>query len=370
MKVQENGTRRLVRRCWPVAEWPAPDRAAWATALTPGDPFTPGGLAARWALSSRRAIEKAYGGWLAWLQGQGVLDPLVPPAARISKEGVAAYVAVLRLTKSPFTVQSRVQMLGDALRAMAPDQDWRWIGRAAGRLRSRAVPVRNKRARLQPPDRLVALGKRLMVEAEAAGPTLEAAMIYRDGLVIALLAYRPIRGRNLSMIRCGQHLVFRNDSWWLLFAADETKARRPLEFPLPLDLLPDLERYLEVYRPILLTRGGRQSAAPLTSLGVSRDATVLGYGTIAHHVERHTRAEFGVALNPHLFRDCAATYIAIVDPEQVQIIRVILGHSTLRTSERHYNQARGLEAGRRFHSTITALRAAERETKLVAKPSS
>lgn len=29
----------------------------------------------------------------------------------------------------------------------------------------------------------------------------------------------------------------------------------------------------------------------------------------------------------------------------------ILGHSTLSTSERHYNQARGLEAGRRYHGT-------------------
>ena len=346
----------VARRCWPVVQWPAPDRAAWAAALTPGDPFTPGGLAAGWAPTSRRVIEMNYGAWLAWLQGQGLLDPLVPPAARISKDRVKAYVAALQATKSPFTVASRVQMLGDALRAMAPEKDWRWIGRAAGRLRSRAVPIRNKRARLQPPYQLAALGKRLMAEAEAARPTLEAAMVYRDGLVIALLAYRPIRGRNLAMIKCGQHLVCRDGAWWLLFAATETKAKRPLEFPLPLDLVPEIERYLAVYRPILLTRGGRQPPAPLAALWISRDATALGYGTIAHHVERHTRAEFGAALNPHLFRDCAATYIAIVDPEHVQIIRVILGHSTLATSERHYNQARGLEAGRRYHGTVAAIR--------------
>jgi hypothetical protein len=61
-------------------------------------------------------------------------------------------------------------------------------------------------------------------------------------------------------------------------------------------------------------------------------------------------------LFPHLFRDGAATAIAIVDPEHVGTIASVLGHSTLATSERHYNQARGLEAGRRYHGTIEQLR--------------
>jgi integrase len=89
---------------------------------------------------------------------------------------------------------------------------------------------------------------------------------------------------------------------------------------------------------------------------VSRDATALGFGTIAHHIKRHTRAAFGKAVNPHLFRDCAATSIAIVDPVHVRIIAAILGHSTMDTSERYYNQARGLEAGRRYQDTVAGLR--------------
>jgi hypothetical protein len=82
----------------------------------------------------------------------------------------------------------------------------------------------------------------------------------------------------------------------------------------------------------------------------------MAYRSIADQVRRHTRAAFGTALNPHCFRDCAATFIAIVDPEHVWIVAAILGHSTLATSERHYNQARGLEASRRYHGTLAALR--------------
>jgi integrase/recombinase XerD len=61
-----------------------------------------------------------------------------------------------------------------------------------------------------------------------------------------------------------------------------------------------------------------------------------------------------------LFRDAAATSIAIDDPEHVTNIMRVLGHSTLAKSERHYNQARGLEAGRRYQATIQTIRAPTR----------
>ena len=37
-----------------------------------------------------------------------------------------------------------------------------------------------------------------------------------------------------------------------------------------------------------------------------------------------TKAAFGLPLNPHLFRDCAATSIAIQDPEHVRIAASLL----------------------------------------------
>jgi integrase len=60
-------------------------------------------------------------------------------------------------------------------------------------------------------------------------------------------------------------------------------------------------------------------------------------------------------MTPHLFRDAAATAIAIHDPEHVNNIMPVLGHATLTTSEQHYNQAQGLEAGRRYHGTLAAI---------------
>jgi len=346
------GIPKAKRRCWPVDQWPEADRIGWDLALTPGDPFTPGGLGAGWADATRRQTASGYGRWLSWLDDKGMLEPSLAPAARATRERASAYVKEMQATLSPFTVQGYVQRIGDALRVMAPDQDVKWIARGAGNLRSRAVPVKDKRARLQSPQRLVALGLRLMVEAESKVVTLQSAMDFRDGLIIAFLAYRPLRVKNLTMIRCDRHLVRRADAWWVAFAREEMKNKQPLEFPVPAELAAYLETYLATYRPVLLTRGGRQAPAPISRLWISRDATALGQKTFGYHIERHTHAEFGIALNPHLFRDCAATWIAIYNPEHVHIVAAILGHSTLETSEKYYNLADGLEAGRRYHDAI------------------
>jgi integrase/recombinase XerD len=63
-----------------------------------------------------------------------------------------------------------------------------------------------------------------------------------------------------------------------------------------------------------------------------------------------------VAINPHLFRDCVATSIAIDDPEHVRIAAQVLGHGTFATTERHYRMPRSAEAARSYHCELQKLR--------------
>ena len=347
-----------LNRCWPVSEWPASDRAAWVAALQPGDALNPGGIAARWATATRTMVENGYGRWLGSLHTKGLLNPEDTPDQRVNKERVAAYVAELAASTAPFSVQGRVRQLGNALRAMCPHGDWGWILRGADRIRACAIPARNKRARLQSPDQLVQLGLQIMAQADASidGRAVWRAADYRDGLIIALLALRPIRARNLTMIQCGRHLLRRNGAWWLVFQATETKTKQPLEMPFPEELVPNLEHYLATHRPVLLDVGQRHDRPQTDALWVSSIGCAMHYTSISIQVRRCTEAAFGHALNPHLFRDCAATSIATIGPEHVQIVLPILGHSSLATSEKYYNQARSLEAGRRYQRTIAELR--------------
>jgi integrase len=69
-----------------------------------------------------------------------------------------------------------------------------------------------------------------------------------------------------------------------------------------------------------------------------------------------TRAAFGRPINPHLFRDAAATTTAIHDPLHVRLVAPLLGHRTFSTTERHYMHAQSLEAHREFVATLTQLR--------------
>jgi len=242
--------------------------------------------------------------------------------------------------------------------ALEPNIDSRWIMHAACRLRGTAKSARNKRARIQTPDRIAALGEAFMAEIMNGGAvTRQSARNFRNGLIIAFLAYRPIRAANLTAITLGQHLAKRGDAWWLSFAAGETKNRRPLNMPLPTRIIPYLEMYLERVRPFLLTRGGRSRPARTGAMWISRNATQMAFTTISYWVKRLTAEAFGAPINLHLFRDCAATTIAIANPENVRIITDILGHATPTTGEKFYNQAQGIEAGRRYHEALAGLRA-------------
>jgi integrase len=346
------------RRCMPLAQWPSADAAAWSASLVAGDPFAPGGVASRWSPKTQRQVVVSYGRWLRWLEDQGMLDQDVEPADRVTRERVTDYTRDLAVKLSPFTVAMYVQLLADGLRAMAGDHDWGWIARAPGRIREQGVARTEKRSRLQTPDRIAELGMRLMEVADTNidGDAVEAATLFRNGLTMAVLAYRPIRMSNLESMTIGVHLLQTGDVWRVAFPAEEVKNDRPLEFPFPTVLVPYLERYLSTHRPVLL-EGGTERHTPCSGpLWVSRKGHQLGYQTIGHHIQKLTKAEFGAPINAHLFRDCAATMIAIVDPEHAPIIASILGHASMRTSERHYNQARDLDAGRRYEGTVRELR--------------
>jgi integrase/recombinase XerD len=67
---------------------------------------------------------------------------------------------------------------------------------------------------------------------------------------------------------------------------------------------------------------------------------------------KHTQEAFGVAINPHLFRDAAATTLAIADPENVRVAAPLLGHRTFTTTERYYQQAKSFEAHREYIAAL------------------
>src|SRR5262245_11184019 len=98
--------------------------------------------------------------------------------------------------------------------------------------------------------------------------------------MIAFLASRPLRLSNLGATTLDRHLLRQSQGYRLFFGAAEVKGRRPIDAAVPAFLVANIDRYLEHYRPILLTRGGRQRPAACNAFWVSEAATPLNPSSI------------------------------------------------------------------------------------------
>jgi integrase/recombinase XerD len=142
-----------------------------------------------------------------------------------------------------------------------------------------------------------------------------------------------------------------------MFSSKETKNHRPIDFDVPDPLIGPFRDYLAVDRPLL------QRRTPSAGLWITyRGDVMTGHGLYVM-VAYRTRKAFGREVNLHLFRDAAATSVAIDDPDNVRIATTLLGHATLATTARHYNQARMLAAARTMQANVHKLR-----RQVLAKP--
>lgn len=343
---------RRVRVSLRVEHWPAADQEAWHALFTTGDLFDEKGPGAHLANRTRTSLENVYGRWLGVL---GRAEPTAfgePLDARVTRERIVSFAQHLAQTNIGTSVAGQLRFLRGALRLLAVDQDWGWLLTIAKRIEARGER-RPKRHRLRTSDELFALGARLMQESEAAleghgRVTKEAALAYRDGLIIALLAMAPMRRRNLASLTIGKNVMRMGESWIVVLGAGETKNRRALEYPLPALLGRALDRYLEAFRPVLFESEGHGG------LWASAKGVPLTGNAIYDAVCRRTKLAFGQPVNLHLFRDGAATFWALRDPTRVKTVSGLLGHEP-RMTERHYNQANGISAARKLAAALASV---------------
>ena len=335
------------------SEWPELDQKLWQAAISPGGFLEPDGRAAHWRDKTRKGVVKRYGLWLGYLKETGQLDQCTSPAGRISEETLSGYVEWLESRgNASTTIASAVRDLVEALRVMEPKADLSLLRELNITLHARQEPSRAKHTRIMHPDDI--LSGALIYLDELPNMVLPAkssrAGKYRDGLAIAFLACRPIRLENLTETALCQHLIQDGNRWRCHYEAHEMKDNLPLDFYLQSRLVHYLEAYLSIYRPILVDG----NAFP--HLWISTRGTPMSEQAIYCNTCRLTEDLFGRAINPHLFRDCAASALATEDPEHILAIARILGHGSIETTTRHYNQSQMTAAGEMFHDVLADLR--------------
>ncbi len=345
---------RRTRVALRLEEWPEPDQAMWAAAVAAGDLFDEAAPGAHLRARTRASLMQAYGRWLGCLLQSEPAAMAQSPGARVTRDQVERYCAGLSQTNTPLSIASQVRHLRAALNLIAPVSDWSWLLVIAKQIEAQSRP-RSKRHRLRLSDELYNLGRNLIdqAEAEISGTSRvgkAAALTFRDGLIIALLALAPVRRRNLQDLRIGETLVRAGAGWSVVFGEQETKSGRELDYPLPKDLSQLLDRYIADIRPALFGSGTHNG------LWASVKGSALSGNALYAAVCRRTKAAFGEAVNLHLFRDAAATFLAVTAPEKVQVASDLLGHARQPTTQRHYTNARPIQASQRLADVIATMR--------------
>lgn len=340
------------RECMKVENWPEADRNLWQEAITPADPFAEGGgTRANHSPRSNKKAEKGYGRFLTHLKLHDPAAFLEPPIERITPGRVRAYaLRLVEIGNGTGAILCRLQELGEMTKVFDPTKDWSFINDLASRIRAKHKPVRDK-SNLRLSDELFELGFELMGQAQHV-QGLEAAILFRDGLIIAFLALVPLRRRNLADFKLGRNLIDLSQNLLVVFEESETKTHTALEIEWPECLIEQLEEYLLIYRPILEARDGRWHKPADDALWVSKDGSPMTEIAIYDRVRVRTKDKFGTAINPHLFRDAAATTMAIADPAHVRLAAPLLGHRTFSTTEKYYQQAKTYEAHQAYLKAI------------------
>jgi integrase/recombinase XerD len=342
------------RRGLALDQLPEGDQAHWHAARTKAAPLDEPGGAADWRPKVVRTVTSRYAMWLACLRDDGHLDASAPPAARLTREYLLEFVEDLRARGlSPVTIAGYVRDVREAVRVMQPGADLSVINHLLCRLDAVAEPVRDKAVRVVSPALLLEAAIAEIIRLHdllQRKPSRRTAGRFRDALLVGILATRPLRLANLTAIELVRHLFKKGTVYCCRFTGPETKEDVPLDFPMPETLTVWLDRYIEFHRPLLLR--GRDS----NRLWISTRSAPMVDNTIHCRVVHTTEQLMGRPINPHLFRDCVATFIAEQMPEEVKIIARILGHATLATAEDYYNHASMLSAQARYLEALARLR--------------
>jgi integrase/recombinase XerD len=263
------------------------------------------------------------------------------PAGSVTPELVQSFVAELEKRVSTCTQAGYVTKLWRMAQLLNPHRDFDWLGEIANDLALEMIPA-SKFERLADTDVIVWAGCTLMEEAETNSrwSPLKQAHSYRNGLMIALLAFCPIRLKNLANLTLEKNFLKIGEHWLISLNADETKENRPDRRPIPHSLSGYIDRYLTIYRPIFAYQG--------PELWVGRYGKPLSYSAVGRWVTETTRLTLGVSISPHLVRSCAATTAYKYARGHSNLASSLLNHHDPKTTREHYDRGMNASYARDF----------------------
>ena len=342
----------------PVASWPDEDRQRFAAAFRKGPTiFDDAGPGAHLRLTTVGAICFGWRRWLGWIARTNPELLVGPAEARITPQRVKDFIQHLQESNGSVGTAATIARLYDGARYLLPEGDWGWLKI----LKTRLEKISKPRTRMPIPitsGRLFQLGIDLMAaaEAEATGfgpPTSAAAIRYRDGLLVALASWLPLRRTNLAGLVIGITFVREGPVWLIDIPGGSTKNGEAIQATVPGELGHHVDRYLAHFRPAI--HRSSQHAGFWASV---RGSPMSGAAIYLSFV-RAVRLASGLRLRLHDVRSIAFTTWALYEPEKSAAAAGLLTDRSEQVIEQHYRRTQAIAACRAFNRIITARRRAE-----------
>jgi integrase len=310
-----------------------------------------GGPGASLAPATKYGRKADYGLWLNFLSHIFPDALKLAPGDRVDHTRVEDYVEYLRENCRETTIAHCLARLFYTIRLICPDRNWQWLYRISRRIAAKAVPIKHRQVLSSD---LNALGLRLMdramIKANALGRlTKSCAVAYRDGLLIATLVEAPMRRGAFSRLLIDEHMVPLGQQWCLAVPAENTKTSTAQEYELSVRLSRYMDIYLDQIRPEFPGADTHNRLWPY-------EGRPMTDKMIRRRIIKWTRLGLGFEVNPHRFRNAAATFISIADPENIRVAKDLLGHRSFAMTERHYiDCAQSRMAGRELAAILAEL---------------
>jgi integrase/recombinase XerD len=340
-----------------LADWPETDRLLMQNTRKAGTFLRPGGAASGWRSRTFDKVVYRYGNFLWWLDATYRLLPESQPSDRVTPENIEAFVEAYGAGHASTSLAGTLHGVYEAIRIMHPEADLGYVLDAVASVKAIAK-ARPKLPRMADHGSLANLGEELI--AHGAKRVKECHMLsaaaVRDGCMILFQIACPVRRANFESLRLGANLLRGAGGYDVELDPDETKTHQPFGATLPEWLARHLDFYIDAARPVLQARSGKPDEG---WLWLAADGGHMTGKAIARRVRQLTAKHLGRAMSLHLFRDSMATTVAVHDSGNIGIVGDVLGRKRHETSEKHYNQARGLEAARRYHGVLKERRGRE-----------
>ena len=296
--------------------------------------------------------------FLWWLRESERLSPSSAPVARATPETIADFVQEYGAGHASTSLAGTLHGVYEAIRVMHPEADLSYLRDAVGALKANAKP-RAKLPRMADHRALIELGEALIAHG-AANPDRDhmlSAVAIRDGCMILFAVACPSRRSNFEALELGASSLRDELGYRVAFEALAMKNHRPFEMDLPDWLTPHLDLYCETARARRWGEG--QTRRMGGSLWLGAEGEPVTGKAISRKLRQLITRHLGRAMSLHLFRDGATTTVAVEASAEIGIAGDLLGHADPKTSEKYYNQARGVEASRRYHVALDDLRRSE-----------